>query len=127
MRRRFYRILNLFIHIIWQLQVAQWRGWLKDSTHKDDLLKLMMRLSKLYKNTAVELGGLLIKFGQFFGSRIDILPEEVIQEMSQLQDRIPPVDYNTIKKTVENEFKKPISEVYTYYLATSGCSMGGMA
>jgi predicted unusual protein kinase regulating ubiquinone biosynthesis (AarF/ABC1/UbiB family) len=115
MRRRFYRILNLFIHIIWQLQVAQWRGWLKDSTHKDDLLKLMMRLSKLYKNTAVELGGLLIKFGQFFGSRIDILPEEVIQEMSQLQDRIPPVDYNTIKKTVENEFKKPISEVYAYF------------
>ncbi len=115
MRRRFYRIVNLFMSMIWQLQLAQWKGWFKDDTHSDDLLRLLLNISKRYKKTAVDLGGLLIKLGQFFSSRIDILPDEVIQELSQLQDRIPPVDHNSIVKVVEAEFKKPINEVYTYF------------
>ncbi|MDI6602279.1 MAG: AarF/UbiB family protein [Thermoanaerobacteraceae bacterium] len=115
MRLRFYRIINFFLYIIWELQLAQWKGWFKDNTYNEDLLNLMLNLSKKYKETAIEMGGLLIKLGQFFSARIDILPDEVIQELAQLQDKVPPVDYTSIKRVIENEFEKPINEVYTYF------------
>ncbi|TZE83134.1 ABC1 kinase family protein [Calorimonas adulescens] len=115
MRRRFYRIIHLFLYIIWKLQLAQWKGWFKDNAYSDNLLALLKNLSKRYKDTAIDMGGLLIKLGQFFSARIDILPDEVIQELAQLQDRVPPVDYKSIKTIIENEFEKPIDEVYIYF------------
>lgn len=64
------------------------------------------------RTTAIELGGLLIKLGQFFSARADVMPEEYLQELAKLQDSVPPVDFDEIKQVVEASFGKPIEDVF---------------
>lgn len=59
-----------------------------------------------------ELGPVFIKLGQVLSIRGDILPSDVIIELEKLQDSVPPFDGHLAKKTVENSFKKPISEIF---------------
>lgn len=59
-----------------------------------------------------ELGPTFIKFGQLLSVRADILPKEIISELTKLQDEVRPLPFDEIKRVVESEFKKPISEFY---------------
>ncbi|MGI8893588.1 MAG: hypothetical protein ACR2GN_09040 [Bacteroidia bacterium] len=45
-----------------------------------------------------ELGPTFIKFGQMLSNRPDLLPQELIFELEQLQDSVPPVSSEEIKK-----------------------------
>lgn len=64
------------------------------------------------RQTAVELGGVLIKLGQFFSARADVLPDEYIQELKALQDEVPGVPFHEIKAVVEAEFGRPLEEIF---------------
>ena len=39
-----------------------------------------------------ELGPVFVKFGQVLSTRRDLLPEDIVDELSKLQDRVPPFD-----------------------------------
>lgn len=65
-----------------------------------------------FRNTALEMGGVMIKLGQFLGTRADVMPEEYIEELGKLQDEVPPVQFEEIKAVIENEFKSPLSQVF---------------
>ena len=54
------------------------------------LLDRYVRLARQFRALAVELGGVMIKLGQFISSRMDILPKEIIDELASLQDEVPP-------------------------------------
>jgi predicted unusual protein kinase regulating ubiquinone biosynthesis (AarF/ABC1/UbiB family) len=56
--------------------------------------------------------GLLIKFGQIVGSRPDLIPDEYIDVLSKLQDQVPPRPYGVVKKAVETELKRPLTDVF---------------
>ena len=57
-----------------------------------------MRLfARRFHVLAVELGGLMIKVGQFMSSRLDVLPPEITAELEGLQDEVPPVDFAHIR------------------------------
>ena len=45
-----------------------------------------------FRGLAIEMGGVMIKLGQFLSSRVDVLPIEVTQELQGLQDEVPPAD-----------------------------------
>ena len=49
------------------------------------------RLSRHFRQLAVEMGGVLIKLGQFLSARVDVLPPEITDELKGLQDEVPPV------------------------------------
>ncbi|MCK4575472.1 AarF/ABC1/UbiB kinase family protein, partial [candidate division WOR-3 bacterium] len=59
-----------------------------------------------------ELGPTFIKFGQLLSVRADILPKELISELTKLQDEVNPLPFDEIKKVVEKELKNPISTLY---------------
>jgi predicted unusual protein kinase regulating ubiquinone biosynthesis (AarF/ABC1/UbiB family) len=63
---------------------------------------------------AIEMGGLLIKLGQFFSSRVDILPAEYTDELSKLQDSVQPVDSDIIMQRVVDELG-PLDQVFSYF------------
>jgi predicted unusual protein kinase regulating ubiquinone biosynthesis (AarF/ABC1/UbiB family) len=52
---------------------------------------------------AVEMGGLIIKLGQFISSRVDILPKEYTDTLSTLQDSVAPECSEVIIKRIESE------------------------
>src|SRR5438105_4760985 len=49
-----------------------------------------------FRETAMELGVLMIKLGQFLSSRVDLLPEKAIAALSSLQDEVPPVPFHQV-------------------------------
>ena len=62
-----------------------------------------------------DLGASFIKLGQIVSTRPDVLPPEVILELKKLQDKVPPVPFEDIKKEVEASLCAPLSEVFVSF------------
>lgn len=59
-----------------------------------------------------ELGPTFIKMGQILSTRPDLLPIEFVQEISKLQDNVPPFPFEQVKATIEKEFKKTLDHAF---------------
>ena len=49
-------------------------------------------IAREFRGLAIEMGGVMIKLGQFLSSRVDVLPLEITGELQGLQDEVPPAD-----------------------------------
>ena len=58
------------------------------------------------------LGPIFIKFGQMLSTRKDLLPNDIAIELSKLQDKVPPFEFEKVKQTIENAYSKKISSVF---------------
>jgi predicted unusual protein kinase regulating ubiquinone biosynthesis (AarF/ABC1/UbiB family) len=68
-----------------------------------------------FRKMSVDMGGVLIKVGQFLSTRVDVLPQEITSELSELQDEVPPEKFENILKVAEGEFNMPLqSKYYTF-------------
>jgi len=76
-------------------------------------------------NTCISLGPVYIKFGQWLSSRADILPQPYLEELSKLQDSVPPVSFEKVKPVIEQDIGK-IEEKFDSLdrNALSGASLG---
>ncbi|KKB36454.1 ABC1 kinase family protein [Bacillus thermotolerans] len=64
-----------------------------------------------YRQTALRLEGLLIKLGQFLSTRADIMPRVFIEQLEDLNDRVPSVPWKSAKEVLEKEWNKPYDTV----------------
>lgn len=71
---------------------------------------LVTKQAKTYKKTALELGGLLVKLGQFLSTRADIMPASFIEELEGLTDQVTPVPSQKALQLLDDEWGKPHSE-----------------
>ncbi|MFQ5735717.1 MAG: 2-polyprenylphenol 6-hydroxylase [Thermodesulfobacteriota bacterium] len=62
-----------------------------------------------------ELGPTFIKLGQIASTRADVLPPEWVDEFKKLQDMVPPVPFEDIRKVVERSLKAPLSEKFASF------------
>ena len=85
---------------------------------KPPALPRWQKVARRYKQMAVEMGGVLIKLGQFISTRVDLLPPEVLQELAGLQDRVPPATYEAVVQRVEKDFACKLSLVFPSFAAT---------
>jgi len=60
----------------------------------------------------VALGPIFIKFGQLLSTRKDLLTEELAQELSKLQDKVPPFSEKTARKLIEEALDQPIEALF---------------
>jgi predicted unusual protein kinase regulating ubiquinone biosynthesis (AarF/ABC1/UbiB family) len=74
--------------------------------------KRMRRFAQRFHVLAVELGGLMIKVGQFMSSRLDVLPPEITSELEGLQDEVPPVPFPAIRALAETELGMPLARAF---------------
>ncbi|GAB6907064.1 ABC-1 domain-containing protein [Desulfosarcina cetonica] len=60
-----------------------------------------------------ELGPSFIKLGQLMSSRGDLFPPEYIDELTKLQDQVPPVAFEEIRGLIESELGEPLEQLFT--------------
>jgi aarF domain-containing kinase len=63
-------------------------------------------------HTAVQDQGLLIKTAQFLSTRPDLFPDEYVEVLSLLQDEVPPVSFDGVRRVIEAELKQPLEDVF---------------
>src|SRR5260370_12300001 len=123
------RVARLPVWTIWVLYRerrrvvrAHARGDFAVRATSDVLLEVLVAFCE----TAVELGVLMIKLGQFLSSRVDLLPEKAIGILSSLQDEMPPAPFEQVVSLLEAELGKPVEEVFSMLerKCTAAASLG---
>jgi predicted unusual protein kinase regulating ubiquinone biosynthesis (AarF/ABC1/UbiB family) len=115
-RARYRRILRF---AAWNLAVTWWyelflpRVGLRRIADRTRTRR-MKRFARRFRVLAVELGGLMIKVGQFMSSRLDVLPPEITAELEDLQDEVPAVPFPEIRALAERELGMPLAEAYAW-------------
>ena len=58
-----------------------------------------------------DLGPIYVKFGQILSTRRDLLPDEIADELTKLQDEVPPFPGELARAMVEKALGRPVGEV----------------
>ncbi|SFS03800.1 Predicted unusual protein kinase regulating ubiquinone biosynthesis, AarF/ABC1/UbiB family [Microbacterium sp. cf046] len=74
----------------------------------------LQRIAQRFHALAVDLGGLMIKVGQFMSSRLDVLPPEITKELEGLQDEVPAVPFPAIRVLAEAELGIPLERAFSF-------------
>lgn len=114
MRRRFWQIILMFASFGWDFRRLKKKKWASPEAREHAYREVYRKQATKFRETAVEMGGLLIKLGQFFSSRVDILPQEYTDELSLLQDQVPPADTSLVKKRLTEELQQDLGQVFAY-------------
>jgi len=59
-----------------------------------------------------DLGPIFVKFGQALSTRRDLLSEDIADELTKLQDKVPPFEGEIAQEIIEKAFKKPVTEIF---------------
>lgn len=81
-------------------------------------IKRFQRLARKFAALAADLGGLMIKVGQFLSSRLDILPKEITGELEGLQDEVAPVDFALVRHQIEQELGLSLEQAFLSFEET---------
>lgn len=78
-------------------------------------LKNKMTRGERIRRALEELGPIFIKAGQIASTRRDLLPDDIAEELSKLQDRVPPFPGKAAIKIIELEFGECITDVFAEF------------
>ena len=126
---RFLRVSRLLLWTIWviyherrRVVRARERGNYEVQPNIDVLIEVLVA----FRKTAIELGVLMIKLGQFLSSRADLLPEPALAALASLQDEVPPEPFSHIVAVIESELGKPVEKIFSVLeqKATAAASLG---
>lgn len=70
------------------------------------------QIAAQFRAMAIRMGGVMIKVGQFLSSRLDVLPVEITEELSGLQDEVPAEDFDAIRSLAEAELGVRLEEIF---------------
>jgi predicted unusual protein kinase regulating ubiquinone biosynthesis (AarF/ABC1/UbiB family) len=115
-RRRFTRVVRLFLRLMLSFGWSYGRARLSFGAYNFIADRDSNRARACWiRNTALEMGGVIIKVGQFLSTRVDLLPDEYIEELALLQDEVPSVSFELIQRMVEQSFTMPLAEVFASF------------
>lgn len=119
-------ILKLFSGFLLEIAWYNLLRRLKGSSIEARLPELYRNQAIRFRETALELEGLLIKLGQFFSTRVDMLPREYTSELALLQDEVPPVNTALIKGVIAKELGAAVENIFAEFedLHIAAASLG---
>lgn len=127
-RRRYLRIVFFLTRLLlslfwWELILGR---FLSRGLAQRSAAERRRRWAASFRELAVQMGGVLIKLGQFLSSRADVMPPEITRELAALQDEVPPDPFPPIKKLIEEELGAPIGDLFQRFVEEpqSGASLG---
>jgi ubiquinone biosynthesis protein len=62
-----------------------------------------------------ELGPTFVKLGQVLSTRADVFPTDIIRELSELQDQVPPFDFAAVRAQVEAGLRRTLEDAYSEF------------
>lgn len=86
-----------WIVLLWLLPRS---GWVK------------VRFARWSRQEMVRQGPVFIKFGQMLSTRVDAFPQEVLAELSLLQDQVPPFPFSEVRHIVEADLGDSLERLY---------------
>ncbi|XP_013621592.1 PREDICTED: uncharacterized protein sll0005-like isoform X3 [Brassica oleracea var. oleracea] len=94
-----YRAAIISFHVV---KLAFWQLFVRD----------MRKRAVKFRETLISLGPFYIKLGQALSTRPDILPSIYCQELSKLQDQIPPFPTSVAMRCIEEKLGAPVSKLF---------------
>ena len=112
--------------ILWILARCDAFAVFEDTLVNQRLLRLVRRLAardctgrpgERLSRALTLLGPAFVKFGQFLATRADLIGNTLSQDLSRLQDRLPPFPSEEAQRMVERSLGQPISELFVSFEA----------
>jgi len=95
-------------------QLKRWKIFPISTKEQDTTLSVAQRLKMVLE----ELGPTYIKLGQILSTRPDLVPIDICEEFSKLQDKVTPIDYSKIHAQIVNQFGKPPEDIFFSFSET---------
>jgi predicted unusual protein kinase regulating ubiquinone biosynthesis (AarF/ABC1/UbiB family) len=117
LRRRYRRILKfaaLALLQTWWFELVLPKFGLRAFVGRGRVARITGLARKFYV-LAADLGGLMIKLGQFLSTRLDVLPEEITRELTGLQDEVEPEPEEAIQAQVESQLGRSIDSAFAFF------------
>jgi predicted unusual protein kinase regulating ubiquinone biosynthesis (AarF/ABC1/UbiB family) len=126
---RSFRVTRLLLWTIWVIYRERRRvvrAHEKGNYEVQPNIEVLIKVLVAFRETAIKLGVLMIKLGQFLSSRADLLPEQALAVLSSLQDEVPAEPFSHVVSVIEGELGKPIDQTFSYVesKATAAASLG---
>lgn len=99
--RSFFFALSIFL---FYFSMAVLNRFMPESLFNKLLHRSNLFIAKRVRINIFRLRGIFIKLGQFMGVMSNLFYPEIAKELEALQDRVPPVSYDKIKKRFIHEF-----------------------
>lgn len=113
---RFLRVSRLLLWTIWVIYRERRRvihAHERGNYEVQPNIEVLIEVLVAFRRTAIKLGVLMIKLGQFLSSRADLLPEQALAVLSALQDEVPPEPFSHIVSVIESELGKPVEQLFS--------------
>ncbi|EPR75606.1 Ubiquinone biosynthesis monooxygenase UbiB [Leifsonia rubra CMS 76R] len=117
LRARYRRILRFaarYMVLEWWFELVLPRFGLERIAARRRLARAA-HIARHFHTLAIDLGGLMIKVGQFMSSRLDVLPAEITSELEGLQDEVPAVDFVLIRESAERELGLTLERAFEFF------------
>lgn len=79
---------------------------------RDKEYELDSKAPERFRIALQELGTTFIKLGQVLSTRPDLVGKDVADELTLLQDKLPPVSFESIKTVIEDDFGVSLEELF---------------
>ena len=117
LRARYRHIMGFFIRatasvVFWEILLP--RLGMRRAARRSRPARLK-QIAVQFRAMAIRMGGVMIKLGQFLSARLDVLPIEITEELSGLQDEVPPEEFDAIRILAESELGKPLEEAFEHF------------
>jgi predicted unusual protein kinase regulating ubiquinone biosynthesis (AarF/ABC1/UbiB family) len=108
--RRFWEVITACL----RFAVSAARQSLPGAAPVDRHLRLRGQAARL-RQLLVDLGPTFIKVGQFLAARQDLIPALLAEELAQLQDRVPPFDYQAVRRLIACDLGAQPEELFSEF------------
>lgn len=93
--------LHLFSPLRFLIYFNPW-NWFRRRFSRGEAVRLAL----------IELGPIFVKFGQALSTRADIVPKDILCELEQLQDKVPPFPSQQAVEILEKNYGRPIADIF---------------
>lgn len=97
--------IHLFRPFRFVIYLLPWNWFIKDRAPRGKRIRCALE----------DLGPIFIKFGQMLSTRKDLLPEEIAEELSYLQDNVPPFPGVQARAIIEKAYGEKLEDVFSHF------------